>query len=321
MPRLLFRHGITVLLCLMAACAHAQTTYPDRPIRFLISTAPGGGTDAIGRVIADALQASLKQPVVPENVPGAGGVVASNQLVRSKPDGYTVMITQNAHTTNPVFFRKLPYDTIKDFTAIATVANSPLVLVAAERTKVKTMHDLLDFAQRNPNEMSFAYAESSTLMALVQLSDATGIKMLKAPYKGTGPAVADVVGGHVNFSITTIASVLPFNTTGKMNFVGVLSSKRSLFLPDVPTLVEQGIPNVEVMGWWGLLGPANMPPSVVEQLNGAVGAALNTLTVRAKIQNQAADIWSGSPQEFEVFRRSEITNLVQLGKKAGIEPD
>ena len=311
-----------LLLALVLACAataHAQ--YPSKPIRFLINSSPGGGTDGIGRVVAEALAAQLKQPVVPENRPGASGIVASEQLVKSAPDGYTLLIAQNGHTTNPAIFKNIPYDTLKDFTPIAPLARSPLVMIAATGTRVKSVKEFLDLSKSDPRAMTFAAAESSTRLAIEQLAQTTGIPVTSLPYKGTGPAVADVAGGHVNFAVTTIASVLPFKNGGKLNIVAVMAPERTSFLPDVPTLAEQGLPRIDVQGWWGVLGPANMPAPLVNELNGAIRSVLNQPAVRQKIRNFSADVWLASPQEFDAFIKSEVPAIQALAKKAGIEPE
>jgi tripartite-type tricarboxylate transporter receptor subunit TctC len=302
-----------------AFTAHAQ--YPSKPIRFIVASSPGGGTDGIGRVVAEALAAQFKQPVVPENRGGASGVIASEQLLKSAPDGYTLMITQNGHVTNPVFFKNLPYDTFRDFTPIAPLARSPLVMIAATGTGVKTVREFLDLSKKDPRAMTFAAAESSTRLAIEQLAQTTGIAITALPYKGTGPAVADVAGGHVNFAVTTIASVLPFRNGGKLNIVAVMAPERTSFLPDVPTLAEQGLPRIDVQGWWGVLGPANMPAALVSELNGAIRSVLNMPAVRQKIRNFSADVWLGSPQEFDAFIRSEVPSIQALARKAGIEPE
>jgi tripartite-type tricarboxylate transporter receptor subunit TctC len=303
-----------------ASSAMAQG-YPNKPVKLIIASAPGGGTDGIGRVIAEALGGILKQSVVPENKAGASGQIGSDALLKSAPDGYTIMITQNAHTTNPALFRKLPYDTLKDFTPIAPLATSPLVLVAGTASGVKSLKDLVDLGRRDPKSLNFATAESSIRLAVQQLSDTTGLKMQQLPYKGTGPAVTDVAGGHVNFAVTTMASVLPFRGTGRMNFVGVLAAERSSFLPEVPTLAEQGFPGIEVRGWWGLFGPANLPPAVTQQLNAAVRTALQTPEVRQKIGNFLASPWLATPSEFDAWIQREVSSIQQLARKAGIEPE
>lgn len=311
---------VAALALACALTAHAQS-YAAKPIRFLIASSPGGGTDGIGRVVAEALAAQFKQPVVPENRPGASGIVASEQLAKSAPDGYTLMITQNGHTTNPAIFKKIPYDTFKDFTPIAPLARSPLVMIAATGTGVKSLKEFLDLSKRDPRAMTFGAAESSTRLAIEQLAQATGIAITSLPYKGTGPTVADVAGGHVNFAVTTIASVLPFKNGGKLNIVAVMAPERTSFLPEVPTLAEQGLPRIDVQGWWGVLGPANMPGVLVSELNGAIRSVLGNPGVRQKIRNFSADVWLGSPQEFDAFIKSEVPSIQALAKKAGIEPE
>jgi tripartite-type tricarboxylate transporter receptor subunit TctC len=310
--------AVFALVCAFAA--HAQS-YPSKPIRLIINSSPGGGTDGIGRVVAEALSVSLKQPVVADNRPGASGMIASEQLAKSAADGYTILIAQNGHTTNPALFKKIPYDTLKDFTPIAPLARSPLVLIAANGTGVKNVSELLAFSKRSPNAMSFAVAESSTRLATEQLADAMGIAVTALPYKGTGPSVADVAGGHVNFAVTTIASVLPFRGTGKLSIVAIMAGERTPFLAEVPTLAEQGLPRIEVNGWWGIFAPANLPPAITEQLNGAIRAVLATPAVREKIQRFSADIWLGSSQDLDAFVRREIPAIQALARKAGIQPE
>ncbi|MBW8905132.1 MAG: tripartite tricarboxylate transporter substrate binding protein [Betaproteobacteria bacterium] len=312
---------IAAVLALVLATAAQAQSYPNKPIRLLIASSPGGGTDGIGRVIAEALSGAFKQPVVAENRGGASGVIASEQIVKSAPDGYTIMITQNGHVTNPAIFKNLPYDTFKDFTPIAPLARSPLVFIATTGTGVKTLKDWLELAKREPRAMTFAAAESSTRLAIEQLAQTTGIAITSLPYKGTGPAVADVAGGHVNFAVTTIASVLPFKGGGKVNIVAVMAPERTSFLPDVRTISEQGLSRIDVRGWWGIFGPANMPGALVEQLNDAIRTVLKTPSVRQKIENFSAEVWLGSPQELDTFIRSEVPAIQALAKKAGIEPE
>jgi tripartite-type tricarboxylate transporter receptor subunit TctC len=306
----------------LGAAIHVQAQdYPTKPIRLLIGAAPGGGTDAIGRLLGEQLALLLKQPVVPDNRPGVGGMIASQELLKSAPDGYTLLVTQNGHTTNPSFFKKLPYDTLRDFTPITTIATTPLVLVSSAGSGVKTYKDLLEAGKRSPNGLSFASAESSTRLAIEQLREALGQPIAAVSYKGTGPAVTDVAGGHVPFSVTTIASVLPFRTTGKLHYVAVLAPQRSAFLPDVPTLAEQGQPGIEVRGWWGVLAPPNLPPALTERLNAAVRTVVAMPEVRQKLQSLSAEPWVTTPQEFDAFIRKEVPALQRLARQAGIEPE
>lgn len=312
---------LTLTLAAFAGGSAWAQPYPSKPIRLLISAPPGGGTDAIGRMVGEGLAQALKVPVVPDNRGGAGGQIASEQLVKSAPDGYTLLVVQNAHVGNPAFYRKLAYDTLRDFTPIAPLATTPLVLASSSTSGVKTLKELIDLGRRDPKSLAFASSESSSRLAVEQLAEATDLKMTSIPYKGTGPAVTDVAGGHINYTVTTMASVLPFRTTGKIHYVAQLAAERSPFLPDVPTLAEQGIPNVEVKGWWAVFGPANMPPAVVEQLHAAIRAVIDTPQARARLQTFSATPWIGTPQSLDAFVRREIPNIQRLAKKAGIEPE
>ncbi len=312
---------LTLALAAFAGGSAWAQPYPSKPIRLLISAPPGGGTDAIGRMLGEGLAQALKVPVIPDNRGGAGGQIASEQLVKSAPDGYTLLVVQNAHVGNPAFYRKLAYDTLRDFTPIAPLATTPLVLAASSTTGVKTMKELMELGRRDPKSLAFASSESSSRLAVEQLAEATDLKMTSIPYKGTGPAVTDVAGGHINYTVTTMASVLPFRTTGKIHYVAQLAAERSPFLPDVPTLAEQGIPNVEVKGWWAVFGPANMPPAMVEQMHAAIRSVMDTPQSRARLQTFSATPWIGTPQALDAFVRREIPNIQRLARKAGIEPE
>lgn len=295
--------------------------YPSKPIQLLIPSTPGGGTDAISRVLADVLGVLLKQTVVPVNRPGASGSIASEMLTRSAADGYTLQVVQNGHSVNPATVKKLPYETFNDFTPISPLGRSPLVLMSSAQSGVKTLKDLTDLGKRAPVSMSFATAEASTRLATEMISGATGVLMTSVYYKGTGPAMTDVAGGHINFSVTTIASALPFGGSGKVNYVGVLASKRSTFLPEVPTLAEQGLPDVEASAWWGVVGPARIPKAVVQKLNAAIAEALNNPEVRKRLTALSIEPWSASPDEFDKFIRNEVSLNLKLAKRAGLEPE
>jgi len=193
--------------------------------------------------------------------------------------------------------------------------------VASNGSGVKDMKGVAELGRRDPKSMSFAVSESSTRMAAEQIGGAIHLPIAAVAYKGTGPAVADVAGGHVPFSVTTIASVLPFRSSGKLSFVAVASAQRSSFLPDVPTLAEQGLPGIAAQGWWGVLGPANMPRPLVEQLNGEINRILATPEAQRRIQGLSAEPWIQSPQDFDAFIRKEVPEMIALARKAGIQPE
>lgn len=325
--RLSFRF-VRCVLTLVAAAAVQVTApaavgqgYPTKSIRLIIPASPGGGTDALGRALADALGTAFRQQVIVDNRPGANGVIGSEALTRSAPDGYTLMMVQNSHTVNPAITRRLPYDTFNDFTPIATLARSPLVLVSAAATGVKTAKDLIEMGRRDPRSLSFASGDASTRLAIEMFSAATGLSLTTASYKGTGPAMVDVSGGHVNFAVTTIAATLPHRSAGKIHYVGVLSADRAAFLAEVATLKEQGLSEVEATGWWGVLGPPQMPRALVQDLNTAIRSVVESAEIARKMTVLSVDPWMTRPEEFDQFIRREVAVTLRLAKKAGLEPE
>jgi hypothetical protein len=315
-------HALAAAACLVAVTPDAVAqAYPNKPIQLIIASTPGGGTDAIGRVLADALSAHFKQTVVPVNRAGAGGTIASESLVRAPADGYTLMVQQNGHTTNPALVRKLPYDTFNDFTPIATLGRAPLVLVAATATGVANMKDLAALGKRKAEPLSFGVSEASTRLAAEMISTATGIPMTAVNYKGTGPAMTDLAGGHVAFSVTTIASTLGMRGSGKFQYVGVLAAQRTPFLPEVATMAEQGLPEVETGAWWGLFAPGKLPPALLQTLNTAVRKSMGDAEYKKRVMALSIEPWTGSPEEFDRFIRKEVEVNMRLAKKAGIEPE
>ena len=319
--RFLTAVSVAASLLALAPQAAAQAFPTKQPIRLIIPAAPGGGTDAIGRILAEALGNLLKQQVVVDNKAGASGIVGSEILARAPNDGYTLMMVQNGHTMNPALYKKIPYDTFNDFTPITTLGRTPLVLIAAAPTGVKSVKDLVDLGRRQPAAMSFASAEASTRLAAEMISDAIKLPVTIANYRGTGPAVVDVAGGHINFAVTTIASTLSQRGSGKINYLAVLAANRSPYLPEVPTLAEQGVADVESLGWWGVLAPANLPKSLVAELNAAIRSAMSSPEVRQRLATLSAEPWMGSPEEFERFIRNEVASTLRVAKKAGIEPE
>jgi tripartite-type tricarboxylate transporter receptor subunit TctC len=241
--------------------------------------------------------------------------------MHAPPDGYTLMVTQNGHTTNPAVHKKLPYDTFRDFTPITPVAHSGLVLIATASTGVKSVKELIEFAARSPSQLSFASAETSTRLAIEQIRVASGLPINSVAYNGTSRAMTDLAAGHVNFAVTTIAATLPHKGTGRFAFLAVLAPERSTFLPDVPTLAEAGWPDCEAIGWWGIFGPAHMAPELVQTLNAAIRAAVASPEVQRKLAILSVDPWVTEPKEFEAFIRREVTVTTAVARRAGIEAE
>jgi len=313
---------IIAIFCVSFASLNAWCQFaPTKPVRLIIPSSPGGGTDAIGRFLAEGLSTVLKQQVIPENKAGASGVVGSEILSRSAPDGLTLMIVQTGHSMNPALFKKLPYDTFKDFTPIISLARSPLVLISSSGTGVKSFKELVERGKRDPKTLNFAAAEASTQLAIVMLGNATRLPVNIAAYKGTGPAVMDVAGGHIDYTVTTIASTLSQKSTGKINYLAVLTPQRTGLLPEVPSISEQGVSDVESIGWWGVLGPPNMPKALVQDLNRMIRQVMETPDAQKKLQILATEPWMGTPESFDDYIRKEVASTLKLAKQAGITPE
>ena len=305
-------------LLFVAGSAAAQFA-PSRPVRLIIASAPGGGTDAIGRMLAESLAPLVRQQVIAENRAGASGVIASEELLRAAPDGLTLMIVQNGHTMNPAVFRKLPYETVRDFTPIASLARSPLVLVARSKLPVSDARQLLELGRREPAQLTFGAAEASTRLAIYLLSQVSGLPFTVVGYKGTGPTMVDVAAGHMNFTVTTIASTLAYRD--RIRYLAVMAAERTELLPGVPSIREQGLAGAEMLGWWGIVGPGAMPAPLVAQLNALILQAMSSPGVGERLRGLAVEPWFGSAQTFDQHIRAEIAQTVSLATRAGIQAE
>ena len=250
--------------------AQAQASdYPNKPIRLVIPFPAGGSSDGIGRQVADKLAPLLKQTVVVENKGGAGGIIGADNVAKSAPDGYSLVLVDVFHSSAPVYTRKMPYDAVKDFTPIALIGRSPAFLVAAPGFEPRTARDVLAYAKANPNKMSMAIAGTGSVV--VDLFKArSGLQFLSVPYKGSSPALIDLMSGQVNVMITTMASAGANVKAGKLRALAVTGNKRNADFPDVPTFTEIGVPGMDYEQWFGIMGPAGMPAAVVEKLAAAI---------------------------------------------------
>ena len=304
----------------IASVANAQMG-PDKTTRLIISSAPGGGTDSIGRVLADSLSLVSGQQVVPENRAGASGIIASEMLVRAPADGSVLMIIQNSHAMNVAVYKKLPFDTLKDFTPVTTLAKSPLVLVASNSLDVKGIKDLIELGKKDPLTLNFASSEASARLAIQMISTSIKMPVTVATYKGTGPAVMDVAAGHVNYTITTIASTLSQKSAGRLNYLALMANERSSLLPDVPSLADLGFPDQEATGWWCILAPPNMSITLVNELNRQIRQSMEKPESMKRLKFLAVEPWMGSPEDFDRHIRQEVQKTITLAKQAGLQAE
>ncbi len=311
-------------MLLVPAAAQAQaSTYPDRPIRFLVPYPPGGGTDVIARIVQERFQVALGQSIVIENKGGAGGSVGTDVVAKAAPDGYTVLFTLSSHTINPAIFPKLPFDTLKDFEPVGTVASLPQILVANPQFAPNTVAELIALAKAKPATIAFASVGNGSPghLAGEMFKIRTGTLMTHIPYRGGGPAVTDVMGGQVPLLWVSIPAAAQFVKTGKLKALGVSTLKRSAAFPDVPTLVEAGVADFEVDSWYAMFVPAKTPQAVVDKLNRALNAVVSDPVIRDKLIAQGSEGVGGTPDALAKLVAAELPKWAKLAKDANIKAD
>ena len=303
--------------------AHAQT-YPNKPIRIIIAQAPGSATDVISRVVGNRLSEALGQPIVVEARPGAGGAVGTEAAARSTPDGYTLFMGNNStHGSNPAVYPKLPYDAVKDFAPISFVASVPYVLVVEPSLPASSVQELIAFARSRPGKMNYASAgNGSTHQFCAELLKSTaGIDMVHIPYKGSPPGIAALLAGEVSLMFANLTDIGAQIRSGRVKPLAVTTLKRAELLPNVPTMVEAGVPDFEITSWFGLLAPAGTPAPVVGRLNAEMVKVLAREDVRSTLGAQGLNVSSSSPEQFAAHIKSEIARFSRIARTAGIKAE
>lgn len=302
--------------------AHAQT-YPSRQITLIVPFAAGGSNDMVGRVIGKKLSEIWGQPVVIDNRAGAGGMIGTSAVAAAPPDGYTLLLVSPTFTINPAVKKTMPFDIAKDFTPVAFIARSPLLLTASNKLPVKSAKELFDLAKRKPGQITYA---SSGLGSINQISAelialSAGVKFMHIPYKGGAPGLNDLVGGHVDLYVSSLPQVLQLARDGQARALAVTSAKRTALLPDVPTLEESGMPGVDMSSWWGIVGPAGMPANVVNALNAEIGKILAAPELSTILANEGAEAETMTPQAFGEMMRLETERWIKVAHEANISID
>jgi tripartite-type tricarboxylate transporter receptor subunit TctC len=307
---------------LFAAGAAFAPAFPTKPVRVIVAFTPGSSTDIIGRAVAAKLQEFWGQPVVVENRAGAGGSIGSAAVVKSPPDGYTLLVNSSAHVANPAIYAALPYDTLKDFTNLAPLAGGPNVLIVSPESGMKKLPDFIAAAKAKPGALNFASAGigSGTHFNLEKLKLMAGIDVTHVPYKGTPEAIADTLAGRVCCYFAPINAALPHVKGGRALALAVSSAKRSTLLPDVPTIAESGVPKFDYTLWVGLWGPPGMPADVTGKINKDVNRALASSDLNDRLVSLGTLPMSMSSAEFTQFIRTEIEDTAKVLKAAGIKP-
>ena len=303
-------HRLLPALALLAAAAHPALAqgYPEKTVTIVVPTAAGGANDAMARILAQGMSVRLGKPVIVDNKAGANGAIASEFVARAAPDGYTIMFGYIAtHGINPAL-QKLKYDPVTDFEAIGMVAASPTVLVASNSVPVKTANELVQLIKAKPGGFSYASAGNGTAPhiagELFKLS--AGLDVVSIPYKGSAPAVVDTIGGTTQFMFPSLFTAYPQIKGGKLKALGIAGEKRSAVLPDVPTLTEQGIANVNMSQWYALFAPAKTPKAVIDRLNRELNGVLADKAVQKKIEDQGAEVEPGTPEQLKTLVQKEV---------------
>ena len=321
----LARFATAVAIATLSLQAHPQTqAWPSKPIRYVVPFAAGGSTDIMGRTIAEKLSVALGQPVVVENKPGAGGGLGAAEVAKAAPDGYTIMGgTISTHAINASLYKDLPYDPVKDFVAITLIARVPNMLVVNNDVKAKDVAELIKLMKANPGKWNFASAGNGTSQHLSGelFKGMAGVEMQHIPYKGSPPALTDVMGGSVSMTFDNITTAWPLAKAGKLRALAVTTAKRSPVAPEVPTLAESGLPGYEVGSWQGVFAPAGVPPAIVARLNTEIVKIINMPDVQKKIIDLGAEPVGDTAEQFGAFVKTEVVKWGDVVKKSGAKVD
>ncbi|MPZ42762.1 MAG: tripartite tricarboxylate transporter substrate binding protein [Betaproteobacteria bacterium] len=311
-----------VALAAVAPCvAFAAGPYPSRPIRMIVAFAPGGGTDIIARIVAQGIGTALKQQVVVENRPGAGGNIGTELAARSAPDGYTLITSgTGAHAINPSLYANIPYDAINDFTPVSLVASTPYLMVVHPSVAAKSVQEFIALAKAKPGALNMASSGNGGMPHLAgelfQLM--AQVRLTHVPYKGTGAVFPDLIGGHVQVLFGDIVATSPHVTSGKLRALGITSPERSPNLPGIATIAESGVPGYDAVGWFGVFAPAGTPKDIVSRLNAAIREHVQQPEMKARLSSLGADVVASTPEAFAEKQRADLERWAKVIKAANV---
>jgi tripartite-type tricarboxylate transporter receptor subunit TctC len=308
--------------CVAVASTTWAQTYPTKPVTIVVPFPPGGTTDVLARTIAQKLSDTWKQPVIVDNRAGGGGIIGSEYVAKSPPDGYTLLVgTVSTHAVASSLYAKLPYDAQKSFAPVTEFAYIPQLLSVHPSIPVRTVKDLVALAKARPGSLDFGTAGngSASHMAMELFKSMAKVNMVHIPYKGTGPALTDLLGGHLSMMFDVIMTSQPHVQSGKLRGLAMSSLKRSAIMPDVPTVAESGYPGFEALVWFGLFAPANTPPEIVKKIQEEIARALATPKMRELLSSQGLEVVASTPAEFATRVGSEIAKWRKVIQEAGIK--
>ena len=309
-----FKFLAATLVAASYCVTHAQAQgFPNKPVRLVVGFATGGGTDTLARVLSRKLADTWPQSLVVENRPGADGSIATEIVAKSPADGYTLVMVSNAHTITP-FQRKLAYDAVKDFAPVTLIGSNPNLLLLHPTLPVKSLKELIALAKARPNELAFASSGTGTspYLAMELLKSITGMKLTHVPYKGSGPAVIDLMGGHVQLMFGAVSTTLAYLQSGRLRAIAISSPQRWPALPEIPTVSESGVPGFEASTWYGVLAPAGTPPAIVSKLHTDMVAAITAADIRKHVLDLGINTIASTPREFSDVIRNDMARWGKL---------
>jgi tripartite-type tricarboxylate transporter receptor subunit TctC len=311
-----------VLFAVLAGPVAAQSGYPSRPVRIVVPSSPGGGTDILARVLADHLARSMGGQFFVENRPGAGQMIGIESVARAAPDGYTLLMAASTLAINPAMYKKVSYDALRDFTPITQVASLPNVLVLHPSLPVRSLAQLIALAKDKPGELTYASAGIGTSphMGMELLKSMAGIDLAHVPFRGTGPAMTEVLSGRVPIGLPNTLSAKPLIDDGRFRALAVTGAKRAEGLPNIPTVAEAGVPGYEALQWYGLLAPAGTSADLVARLQTEIAAALNRPEVQERLAADGAEAVGSAPAAFAALIKDELDKWAKVARAANIQP-
>lgn len=306
-----------------AAAAESVAGFPDKPVRIVVPFPPGGAADTFGRVLADKLGATWKQPVLVENKPGAGGRIATEYVAKVPADGHTLLLVTVGHAVNPSLYQKLRYDTERDFTPVAMVATLPSVLAVHPAVQARSVTELVALARRAGGKMTYASSGSGSTSHIggAQFASLADVALTHVPYKGAAPALTDLVGGQVDMMIDPVVSSVGYIKSGKLRALAVTTPRRSPLLPDVPTMAEAGLPAYQFAPWFMMIAPSGVSREIVQKLNHDIAAVLASADVRSRFEALGAEPATGSPPEAAAFLRGELDRYAKLVRSGKLQAE
>lgn len=312
-----------IILVLAAGASHAQGYPQQKPITLVVPFAPGGGTDSLARELGKLLGDKLGQPIIVDNRGGAGGAIAAAAVSQAKPDGHTLLFITSTFVTVAATDRKLSYDILKDFTPIAMLGRGPLLLVVNKETGITTVAQLIESAKKKPDSLNYVSAGQGSINHLAGelFMQRTGVKMTHVPYKGSGPATMDLIGGQAQIFFATVPTIIGQVKGDKVRVVATTTSKRSKLFPNVPTIQESGVRDFNVETWWGIVGPPGLPTDVVRILNKAINEAAANEEMRKRFESEGADAFTGTPADLAAALRDELEGWRKVVREGGLKLD